>query len=425
MTRPVRGCSGTVQGLHVAMERRNSNDDGQTPRTPANPNVFDDEYALDQDDDDFMPGVSDGFRPMNAREGRDSDRQDHDRTDLPRPLFTAPKSTENDLRRVATRNSTAKVPSTRESTPRDIRYPNMHTRGPSSQATALQHRDSISSTASFATMAASEGPFGAGPSHPYGMYPQNTMARNSSVTTSTTQRQQEPPEALQHPAHPYGMYPQATMEDTPPMPPVQSAIPVGFPGIPAGFHRRIGPDGEEQDIIGPDGHTEQLPPYSRYPEEGPTKAALAAEANSTPVETPATPLNASNDALIPPVSPISPVSPLAPVSPAHLPPSRPETQNRDMPPVAAAPVVAPTLQATEQFYSEKQEMAKSEKNWRSKKLWGKVPMGVALVLLILVLIFAIILGAAIGTFVAKNKDKPRGPKDNNKHKDDPSVFHQR
>jgi len=42
-------------------------------------------------------------------------------------------------------------------------------------------------------------------------------------------------------------------------------IAVGFPGSDQNFQRRLGPDGEDvDDLIGPDGYTEQLPPYSRY-----------------------------------------------------------------------------------------------------------------------------------------------------------------
>lgn len=47
----------------------------------------------------------------------------------------------------------------------------------------------------------------------------------------------------------------------------QTQIPVGFPGHLQQYHRRIGADGEEQGLVGADGHAEQLPPYSRYPDE--------------------------------------------------------------------------------------------------------------------------------------------------------------
>jgi hypothetical protein len=54
----------------------------------------------------------------------------------------------------------------------------------------------------------------------------------------------------------------------------QNPVPVGFAGVGNSYRRQVGPDGEEQDIIGSDGHAEQLPPYSRYPEEGPEKMPL-------------------------------------------------------------------------------------------------------------------------------------------------------
>lgn len=244
------------------------------------------------------------------------------------------------------------------------------------------------------------------------MYSQNTMARTASSATTPPLTQSLP--SHQGPMHPYGMYPQNTVEDPATLPAVQAAIPVGFPGLPAGYHRRIGPDGEEQDIVGPDGHTEQLPPYTRWPAEGPTKAALAAEASASPVDPMAAriavPVNSSNDALISPISPTSSISSLSPtpsIAPG-LPPSPPqEEQPQETPAAIQAP-------SSEQRISEKQEPARSLKptNWRSKKLWGKLPMGVAVLLLVLVIIFAVILGAAIGTFVAKNKDQKH--KDNNK-----------
>lgn len=271
-------------------------------------------------------------------------------------------------------------------------------------------------------MARSDSPLPSGPSHPYGMYPQNTVARTSSVTTAPTPHLPQPPASRQGPTHPYGMYPQNTVEDEVPLPVVQAAIPVGFPGLPTGYHRQIGPDGEEQDIIGPDGHTEQLPPYTRWPEEGPTKAALAAEVSASPIETlavpVAVPVNSSNAALVSPVSPTSSISSLSPAPSVDPPtPPQPQEEQRRETPVAAASIQSPS---SEQILSEK-EPARSlkAKNWRSKKLWGRVPMGVALFLLVLVLIFAVILGAAIGTFVAKNKDKSHKGK-SDKGRDDPA-----
>jgi hypothetical protein len=404
------------------MKGRSNNSDGESP--PKNPDVFDDEYALDPDEDDFMPAVSDGFRPTGASS---NERQHHDRGDLSRPLSTSLNPTESDLRRVASRNSTMKLPHARDGASNDLQKHIRHSRGPSSQTiAALQHRVSISSTGSFAPTSLSESPLGAGPSHPYNMYPQTTVARTPSVTTSSTQRQPHRSISLQRPTHPYGMYTQNTVDDENPVPPLQSAIPVGFPGNATRYHRQIGPDGEEQDIIGPDGHTEQLPPYSRYPEssarrqsqDDTSKAAQVAEAVVAPVQVPVAPPNPSADAVSSPASTVPPTVDLPqPPSLAHsrdpLPAAPPQVPPQVSPPISSV------MAASERGSSEKQSDT-GYQPWRSRKLWGKIPMSVALVLLILVLLFAIVLGAAIGTFAARSRGKSgNGGSRHNRPQEDP------
>lgn len=424
------------------MDRR-SNDDNEPSRRLSNPDVFDDDYEIDPNEDDFMPSVSDGFRPANASDAWHSDRQDHDRISFPQRQASTSKpsnNTNNDLRRTATRNSTAKV---QDPMMQDGR--SALNRGPSHRSPpGHAHRDSVSSTASFATTSNSENPFQTGPSHPYGMYPQLSMARPLSVATSSTERQPHRSMSLQRPTHPYAMYSQSGIVDEespeepvqPSVPQVQSAIPVGFPGLNNGYHRVLGPDGEEQDIIGPDGHTEQLPPYSRYPEEGPTKASLAAEASASrvvpapiqvdtedPFNTPASPVSPLSATSF--SAPVLPVAPLLPaVTPARLPPQRPETQTGNAAPASSS--TAPSnstipaepsdsssasLLTNENHFSEKAEPTAGKVNWRKRKLWGKVPMGVALLTLVLVLVFAIALGAAIGTFAAKKQGGQDGDDD--------------
>lgn len=111
-----------------------------------------------------------------------------------------------------------------------------------------------------------------GPSHPYQMYSQGTrLARTTSVATASTTPTTRPESEYngpRGPSHPYSMYPQNPVEEASPQPAVP-AIPVGFMGGAADpYQRRIGPEGEEMaGIIGPDGHTEELPPYTRYPDE--------------------------------------------------------------------------------------------------------------------------------------------------------------
>ncbi|KAL9027419.1 MAG: hypothetical protein Q9196_004050 [Gyalolechia fulgens] len=72
------------------------------------------------------------------------------------------------------------------------------------------------------------------------------------------------------------MYPQNTVpEDAAgPVESLHSPVPVGFPGRPHIYRRRLGPDVEDaDDLVGPDGYTEQLPPYTRYPDGIPPKGA--------------------------------------------------------------------------------------------------------------------------------------------------------
>jgi hypothetical protein len=102
-----------------------------------------------------------------------------------------------------------------------------------------------------------------GPSHPYGMYPQVGVSRSPSVgSTSTIRPQERPLGEMNGPQHPYAMYSQNVVEEGID----DDMIPVGFPGHNPPYQppadRR---DDELGDIIGPDGHAEPLPPYSRYP----------------------------------------------------------------------------------------------------------------------------------------------------------------
>lgn len=118
-----------------------------------------------------------------------------------------------------------------------------------------------------------------GPSHPYNMYHQDThLARTLSNSTTSTIRPSFPPSSpTQRPAHPYNMYTQnvdADMDeddDDNHIQHPQTHIPVGFPGMQqAPFNRRL-----EDDNVSLGAHSEQLPPYSEYPEDGaPTNIVL-------------------------------------------------------------------------------------------------------------------------------------------------------
>lgn len=157
------------------------------------------------------------------------------------------------------------------------------------EGSVMSRMSSVSSASS--PFIPAEGPYQgpSGPSHPYGVYVQNAgLARTMSIATASTAPIPESSFAgPQAPTHPYGMYHQGTVEGMAVDP---AAIPVGFAGRGNQYQRRHGPDGEEiADMVGPDGHTEQLPPYSREPpasspydhEAGARKAREAALAAAT------------------------------------------------------------------------------------------------------------------------------------------------
>ncbi len=117
--------------------------------------------------------------------------------------------------------------------------------------------------------------------------------------------------AVQGPQHPYALYPQNTIEDAAPaLPPL--SIPVGFLGLQQPYQQQTGARVDEsQDIVGPLGHVEELPPYTRYPTH--QLPGTSSERPSPPVVVP----SSDNDH----PAPESAVSPLSPPDPLQQTPS--------------------------------------------------------------------------------------------------------
>lgn len=226
-------------------------------------------YDNDNDDDDYdlaAMGISDGFRPadteashnrVNSHSSQYHERFQGRRTPPPRPSSTTkPKYDSFALRHDG---ATGPMPSRNS------------TNASSSSAVPVTRSSTVSTEMAFVR---AESPYQGptGPSHPYQMYPQESrVARTPSMATTSTVRVPERSYAgPSGPTHPYGMYPQSTVPaaDDPDERTAIAPVPVGFPGRNNDYQRRLGPEGEEvADIIGPDGHTEQLPPYTQYPDE--------------------------------------------------------------------------------------------------------------------------------------------------------------
>lgn len=145
-------------------------------------------------------------------------------------------------------------------------------------AGSTPHR--ATSNASTITMPRTASPYQgtSGPSHPYAMYSQDTAVGRtlSNATSSTLRTFPRSYVGPSRPTHPYGMYAQDTTsdEDLSVGAAATPLVPLRAAGGHNRYQRRLGPDGEDaDDFIGPDGHTEQLPPYTRYANDLPPKGS--------------------------------------------------------------------------------------------------------------------------------------------------------
>lgn len=138
----------------------------------------------------------------------------------------------------------------------------------------------VTSNASSVFIPRTQSPYqgAAGPSHPYAMYHQDIgVSRTpSNATSSTTRTPLRPYVGSSGPTHPYGLYAEniVSEDETTPRAESNPAVPLGFTEASNGYQRRLGPEGDDaDDFVGPDGHTEQLPAYTRYPNDLPPKIA--------------------------------------------------------------------------------------------------------------------------------------------------------
>ncbi|KAI0152607.1 hypothetical protein GGR57DRAFT_164002 [Xylariaceae sp. FL1272] len=367
--------------------------------------------ADENDDYDLQAmGISDGFRPAHVAQNHSSHVAHNSISSweppAPRPVSPRP-------------SSIAKPHPPRESF--SLRNDGV--------ARGLARSSSTSTQSPFVD---SETPYNgpSGPSHPYQMYPQNVrLARTASMaTTSTAPISERSYNGPRGPTHPYNIYPQNVTSgdavDAGETGLSGSAVRdniVGFPGTADQYRRRLGPDGEEAaDLIGPDGHTEQLPPYTRYPDEVSAQKAI---------DMAAIPAGASLDV----------------VQPASTATSTPTQPNLEIPGAGGIGLATrnPEFASTEDlgrlgspasrrsirsFTSDASHHAintgalavveekRPQKNWKTaakRKVWGIVPCWCVVLGMVVLVFLGILVGVLIGTVFSHGPPK--------KHSSDPAY----
>ncbi|OJK05244.1 hypothetical protein ASPACDRAFT_56627 [Aspergillus aculeatus ATCC 16872] len=247
----------------------------------SNPNVFSDEYSLEPLDSEHTiftsrrPSTSSTDSSNTLRGSVPQQQQSQQKTYNTIPIDA--DLTEDPFGDEA-RVSFDETPH-RSSLPlKGVDFANRNSVASTTPSTTARSQ-SISSRFSIPVRAMSPYTGATGPSHPYAMYPQVGVSRSPSVATASTLRPVDQPlEDTSGPQHPYAMYTQnvvpeegmdSALDNSMIEPPLMdnSMVPLGFPGHNQAYQRPPGrADDDVGDLIGPDGHTEQLPPYSRYPE---------------------------------------------------------------------------------------------------------------------------------------------------------------
>ncbi|KAK3995841.1 hypothetical protein QBC44DRAFT_217714, partial [Cladorrhinum sp. PSN332] len=375
-------------------------------------------HDADEDVDMIAMGmVADGFRPTQFGQGA-----------LPPPSTPSLASSSTTVLGEESPESTRKARPSSVSKPHraqdslTLRREGGMEQIPEPEGLTRQLSASTDSTAYLPSESSYQGP--SGPSHPYQMYPQNVrMARTMSTTTASTIPISESSYAgPRGPSHPYGMYPQSDGAEA--RAGQDPSIPLGFHGLPDQYQRRLGPDGEEvADLIGPDGHTEQLPPYTRYPDENYVRKIAAVEGNpdvtpqqeAVPAPAPATVVAPTVPPLVTQPTPSTPEIPgagglgLATRNPEFdstedlgSPQSRHSSRSFTSDSTQSQNAYKPFVDGA----TEKEKPLKPWQIWMRRKLCGIIPYWVLCLLGLVLLLMGVILGSVIGTFLSRQK-KPR------------------
>ncbi|KAE8353333.1 hypothetical protein BDV28DRAFT_133406 [Aspergillus coremiiformis] len=250
---------------HTSSHDSDSMPQRSTSRHSSNPNVFSDEYSLEQIDSEQAtltrsPSVSSIASSNTLRSSLPQQQKSY--TIASNDLGVTENPFGDDAR-----VSFDESPTRSSLPPKGVDLTNRNSITSTSTAPSIAQRSqSTSSRFSIPPRALSPYTGATGPSHPYAMYPQVGVSRSPSIATTSTVRPIERPLSdANAPQHPYAMYPQNVVPEEG----MDNAVipPVGFPGHTQAYQRPPNrADDDVGDLIGPDGHTEQLPPYSRYPD---------------------------------------------------------------------------------------------------------------------------------------------------------------
>jgi hypothetical protein len=184
----------------------------------------------------------------------------------------------------------------------------------------------------------------------------------------------------------------------------------------SGYRRQIGPDGEDAgDLIGPLGHMEELPPYTRYPQESYHGKPEADGNNSADAITASDEVGAGVVGLT--VSPsVQPIPGAGGIGLATRNPEFSSTEDLAGPPPASASSIRSrsSLESYHEINGAARDFAEkpSPSKWQrraKKKLWGVVPYWAICLLLSGIVIMGIVMGTVIGTIVTRhNGPSPSG-----------------
>jgi hypothetical protein len=240
------------------------------------------------------------------------------------------------------------------------------------------------------------------PSHPYELYPQNVReSRPISLALATPSASlQGQPAGRQQPSHPYQAYQQAASNAPSAGTPVAGAS-IGFSASTDRYRRRLGPDGEEiGDIIGPDGHTEELPPYTRYPDEHYARKIRNAE--SPPEPQPADTTAAAPAIFVPSVVPGAGGIGLATRNPEFEPEDAESPRSRHSSRTFTSDGSHHEINVAAATVSEKGKPLKKWQVIARRRVCGVVPYWAICLLAVVLLVMIILVGAVVGTIASKH-----------------------